>query len=375
MSHSFVERALRWMNEEALPLWSTSGVDKAEGGFFEALRPDGSDAGMGFKRTRVMARQVYVFSHAYTLGFNCGRDIAMHGLEFMKQKAWQGPKSGYAKVLSDTGHVLDGTPDLYDNAFAILALSWLTRIDTSGVARDWLYRSMDFIEATFTHPAGGYWHQWPAVGWRVQNPHMHLTEACLAAYEATGDKRFARVATDLVELFSKRLFRQKGFILPENYKDDWEPAAGLDGSFFEPGHVFEWAWILQSSHRLLGLDVMRDAKMAASVGEQLGINPATRATYNKVANSGDALDRTSRLWTNTERLKACLAMHEAGLSDGVSTAEEVVVLLQQHFFSNGKPGLWIDVLDAEGARVPGVAPASSLYHIFLAYSELKRVFG
>ena len=63
------------------------------------------------------------------------------------------------------------------------------------LSRDWMHRTLDYIEGHMRHPGGeGYWNSLPPQGWRQQNPHMHLTEACLAAYEATGEARFAETA-------------------------------------------------------------------------------------------------------------------------------------------------------------------------------------
>ena len=58
-----------WMFNDALPWWAANGVDRRDGGYVEQVTPDGADAGVAFKRTRVTARQIYVFSHGHMLGF------------------------------------------------------------------------------------------------------------------------------------------------------------------------------------------------------------------------------------------------------------------------------------------------------------------
>ena len=37
---------------------------------------------------------------------------------------------------------------------------------------------------------------------------------------------------------------RKGGFLREFFDADWRPAAGEDGRLVEPGHQFEWAWLL-----------------------------------------------------------------------------------------------------------------------------------
>src|SRR5688572_315767 len=76
-----------WLFLEALPFWSTVGVD-GNRGFVEALDLDGKPKAVGFKRTRVHARQIYVFSHAYTLDFDPGLRTAQNGLDFLIAHGW-----------------------------------------------------------------------------------------------------------------------------------------------------------------------------------------------------------------------------------------------------------------------------------------------
>ena len=69
---SLKEKFKDWFNFEAIPTWKYYGIDSIKGGFFEALdhklRPIESP-----KRTRVICRQIYVFTLAYE--FNKGDDL------------------------------------------------------------------------------------------------------------------------------------------------------------------------------------------------------------------------------------------------------------------------------------------------------------
>src|ERR1700759_5420609 len=76
-----------WMFDRALPFWSVNGVDSADGaplGFCAHLDLDGSPATVAYKRVRVQARQVYVFSHAALLGWSEGLSVARRGFDFMQ---------------------------------------------------------------------------------------------------------------------------------------------------------------------------------------------------------------------------------------------------------------------------------------------------
>src|SRR3546814_14289476 len=72
--------------------------------------------------------------------------------------------------------------------------------------------------------------------------HMHLLEACLALHEATKETAYLDRAGLLLDLFRDR-FLVTGS-LREFFTDDLRPAPGDAGRIVEPGHHFEWVWLL-----------------------------------------------------------------------------------------------------------------------------------
>ena len=48
-------------------------------------------------------------------------------------------------------------------------------------------------------------------------------------------------------------------------------------------------------------------------------------------------------------------------------------ILFDRYLGRTLPGTWVDVVDASGQPVPGNAPASTLYHVFLAFAEVLRI--
>ena len=79
---------------------------------------------------------------------------------------------------------------------------------------------------------------------RRQNPHMHLLEALLALHVATGEKNWLRRAGALVDLFKRRFVDPQTGALIEFFAEDWSAAPGDEGRLREPGHQFEWVWLL-----------------------------------------------------------------------------------------------------------------------------------
>ena len=363
-----------WTFNVALPWWAANGVDRKHGGYVEQVTPDGRDAGIAFKRTRVTARQIYVYSHAHMLGFNAGLDVARHGVDYLLSKTWIGGEAGFARRLTREGAMLDPTPDLYDHAFVLFALAWHHRASGDAASRDWMHRTLDYIEQRMRVKDGeGFIHELPVKGWRQQNPHMHLTEACLAAFEATGEARFSTLAQEIVGTFTARFFDLESQTLAEYFTDDLSRAPGDDGRIVEPGHQFEWAWILNSCRKLLGLPLEAQIRALASFAEKHGVDPSTKITFNAVRDDGAPIDRASRTWPNTERIKAAIALQELDGVDPAPVIESSAAILFERYLGHTLPGTWIDVLDATGKPVSGNAPASTFYHVFLAFAEVLRV--
>lgn len=373
MAPARTEAIRDWVFNAALPWWAENGVDRVHGGFVEQVTGSGQDAGVPFKRTRVTARQIYVFSHGHVLGFPGSLDIAAHGLHFLTQKTWLGQTKGFARTLTRTGDLLDPTPDLYDHAFVLFALAWHYKASEDIVSRDWMHRTLDYVEGHLRLAGGqGFLHETPARGWRQQNPHMHLTEASLLAHEATGDKRFSDLCGELVDLFRTRFFDPFSGTLGEYFSMDLERAPAPEGHIVEPGHQFEWAWILNQCRKQLDMNVSQQILALADFAEKHGVDPATGVTWNSVGQDGRPIDRASRTWPNCERIKAAIALHELDGRDTSAMAAGSADLLFQRHLARSPAGTWTDRFDARGAPVQENIPASTFYHVLLAFAEVMR---
>lgn len=364
-----------WLFDAALPWWAEHGVDHAHGGFIEQVTFDGADAAIDFKRTRVACRQVYVFSHAHVLGWDGdGVAQAKRGFDWLTANAWMGDGKGFCRTTTRDGKIKDPTLDLYDQAFALFAFAWYHRATNDPEALTWAHKALDVVEAKLRHPTQpGFLHETPPTGPRQQNPHMHITEAMLALYETSGDQRFADLAREVVGLCRTKFFDLKSQTLAEFFNEDWTRAPGDDGRRVEPGHMFEWAWILTQAKRLLQVDVDADVRAMAAFGERHGVDPASGATFNAVRDDGAPIDRASRTWPNTERLKAAVALYDLDGKDPSAVFTQSGRLLLDRYLATRIPGLWVDVFDAEGKPTAKTVPTSTLYHVFLAFAEMLRV--
>jgi mannose/cellobiose epimerase-like protein (N-acyl-D-glucosamine 2-epimerase family) len=92
-----------------------------------------------------------------------------------------------------------------------------------------------------------------------------------------------------------------------------------------------------------------------------------------VSEQGAVLRGSSRLWPNTERIKAALALFELDGRDPRGAVASSCALIFDRYFAGNTPGLWSDQFDAEGRPLASITPASCVYHLFLAFSEVLRL--
>lgn len=368
-----LQRVWSWAFDVALPKWARIGFYADHGGAVEALTHDGRRAAdEPFIRVRVVARQIYVFSHAAALGWRDGEALAARAFGFLAARRL--PDGGWPRRLTRAGDVLDSTPDLYDIAFVLFALGWRIRVAGDPEATRLAAETLSFLEARLRHPGGrGFLNASPSDGPRLQNPHMHLLEAALVCFDATGDARYARLAEELIDLFETRFFDPVSGSLGEYFDENWSRAPGELGRHVEPGHMFEWAWILAQGERLLGGRRHELVRRLVETAERMGVDPASGLVVNLVRDDGVPLDRGSRAWPNTERIKGWLALFELTGADPSGPVCAAAAAVFDHYLAHPEPGAWIDRIDADGRPVPGLVPASTFYHVFLAFAELIRL--
>ena len=362
-----------WMFDDALPVWADIGVDAPGLGFREHLTLEGLPADVPFKRMRLQARQIYVFSHAHLMGFKGGADLAARGYDFIMAHGRR-QDGGWVRMLGKQGDVLDAAADLYDIAFVMLAMAWFSRATGDAEPLRQAKQTLDWVRANMAAPGGGFHDVVPwGAGHRGQNPHMHLLEASLALYEASGDEAYATLAHELVALFRSRFHHAESGTLGEFFDDLLQPAAGEAGSHVEPGHHYEWVWLLEQYARLLGGDVMAESDRLYSFAEAYGRDSSGVPVLDVIGRDGAVRHGTARLWPQTEALKAHATMTRRGL-DVAARMEADLNYLLDRYLSGCPRGMWRDQFAPDGGEnIATKIPASSLYHIYVAFADLDAL--
>ena len=375
-----VSRLRAWLTGQALPLWATAGVDPA-GGFVDALTLDGTPLPDLPRRMRVQARQIYVYSHAALLGWPGptggpdARAVAAQGFAFLTRHYWH-PEGGFRFAVARDGRALDDRRELYEQAFALLAMAWYGRATGDKAAAAWIARIIDFLDRMLADPVhGGFAEGLPAIagGPRRQNPHMHLFEAMLALHAATGEARWLDRARALLALLRGRFVDASSGALREHFGPDWTPR---DGDTLEPGHHFEWTWLLARFAEATGETTAIERARLHAFGLH-GVDGTDGLAFDGMARDGAVTADTKRLWVQTEAIKAELTRHEGGEADAAARVGRLLDGLFARYIAapDVAPGAWQDHIRRDGSGFAPNAPASSLYHLFVMTSEVLRVAG
>ena len=359
----------RWLKLNALPLWATLGLD-ADGAFAEALDEEGAQVG-DFRRARVQARQAYVYSLASNWGWGEGyAALVERGLA--RFDATNRRADGlYRTRVSRNGAVLDDTASLYDQAFILLATA--TAVE-AGVDVERSRRTAAALQAVLSAlalPQGG-WRESAGPAFQA-NAHMHLLEAALAWEALEPDGPWAGMADTVVGLARAHFIDDQGGFLREFFGPDWRPAEGDSGRLVEPGHQFEWAWLLTRWGRLRSDRwAFEAARRLFAVGE-LGLDPARGVAIDELDETLQPRSPRARLWPQTEWLKAALILAEEAEGEARERLIASAGAASRGLWLYLAPsGLWQDKLGSDGVFETEPAPASSLYHIVAAYRQLRE---
>jgi mannose/cellobiose epimerase-like protein (N-acyl-D-glucosamine 2-epimerase family) len=156
---------------------------------------------------------------------------------------------------------------------------------------------------------------------------MHLTEALMAAFEATGERSYLDKAERIADLILRRNAATADWRVPEHYRADWSVDRDYRGSDvfrpygYTPGHALEWArlalqlWAL-GGHKLAWLSAAARRLFSQAVSQ--GWDPRG-GLYYTTEYDGAPRVRDRLWWPMCEGVGAA---HFLGALDGAAFHEE-----------------------------------------------------
>lgn len=380
---------VRWFVADLVPWWMEEAGDAEAGGFFDALGAGGAPFAPGPKTTLAQARTLFTLSHlAMFAGDRQLTEAAGRAHQFLNAHLFDPVRGGHVRAVARDGAPTGDAADLvarsYDQTFVLLALATYGRLAPAAGTAAAIDACWAFIAEQLIDPATGLLLEddgvhdpaAPDAPPRAQNPHMHLFEALLQAFEMTGAPVWMERAEQTLELSLRHFYDAETGSIAEFRAPDLGSAPGRLGIRREPGHQCEWAWLLHRYARLGGAaDVLPVGERLMDFAHRHGFcdaGPMRGAARDAVAADGGVLENTFLLWPQTEAAKAFSARFEqSGAEVEAERARAMLALLFERYFA--RQSAWCNQLDVEARVLQPEALSRLLYHLALAVTEGGRV--
>lgn len=349
-----------------VPLWLGPGWNAELALPYEAL--DSEHRPLPPQRYRAMAcaRQLYLFSTL--IGQVPGAEERAAALFRSLQRHFHDAEhGGWFYSIDPQGAPLDQRKDLYTHAFILFACAHYWGKVREPLVESVLNASLEVVAQRFATGDGLYEatldRDWSSLAsGPLQNPLMHLAEAFLATLSVREDLAVQQALTELCTAMHQHFVDPQFSVLME------KPLGSVD-NWYEPGHQFEWYFLLASSPLLQGSSLHAALERAFTFTEQLGVDQQTGAVRAMLdlGPAGGTRDGTQRIWAQAEYLRALtLRPHSE-----VALLQQLQALQQRSLHAGG----WYECRDEHGEVSRKDMPSTTPYHLATCYRGLAEYLG
>lgn len=340
------------------------------------------------------ARLVHCFSVEQLLGRPGAYQIAKHGVEQLLTRFEDQRWGGFHSAIDSHGVACSSAKETYGHAFALLAGTNAHRAGIPGAQRV-VEVAMHALDTKFWAAAEGaafesFNRDWTQTeNYRGQNANMHLTEAYLAVYEATGSEICLQRAVKVAERLIDGAAREHSWRIPEHFDHEWrvnaEYGAQHSDDQFRPegtliGHSFEWCrLVLQLGS--LSAEVPWAVEAAVQLFQRAvadGWDAEQGGFVYSVDLSGAPLNTSRMHWTLAEAIGAAVWLYRVtGDAAYAAWYEKFWGFVDDHLIDRSGGSWWheLDETNVPAATVWDGKP--DLYHAWQAtlYSRIDGPYG
>lgn len=328
-------------------------------GGFHAQDFDGNPIPGAQRELHATTRMVHSFALGHLAGLPGAEDMVDHGMAALWRLHRDPLHGGYLWSFAPGGAVADGTKLAYGHAFVLLAGASAKQAGHPDADRliDDVCTLIDqrFWDHDHGRMTEEYARDWSKISdYRGMNANMHMSEALLAAAEATGDTAFTARALGIFDFFIGQIASANGWRLPEHYTSDWQVDPDYEGNpMFRPrgatpGHSFELARLLLQAW---DMGDRRNAILPDWAGRLYdraladGWDRARGGIIYTTDATGHVLRDSRYWWPVTEAIGAAAALLKAGHD----RADDYRMFWQtgERLFIDRQKGGWIPEVDSE----------------------------
>jgi len=318
-------------------------------------------------------------------------DMAKYGLDYLEQVHWQTESQTYAWTL-DNHQPQDMTQQAYGYAFVLLAYAAAQKAGVENCVPH-MQKVYDLLESRFWQPEYGlYADEISPSGqlsdYRGQNANMHLCEAMIAAYEASGKQQYLQRAQTIAKNIAHRQADLTDGLVWEHYTPDFQPDWEYNKHDpknlyrpwgFQPGHQTEWCKLLLMLNRHAPADwlVQRACSLFDRAYENAWDHEFGGLIYG-FDPQGNWCDEDKYFWVQAESFAAAAMLYkQTGEQKYRQQYEQLWQYSWQHFVDH-QYGAWFRILNRDNSKITNeksAAGAKCDYHSLGACFEVLRVLG
>lgn len=375
---SMAEEMRLHLTEKIIPFWEQL-KDETNGGFFGYMGPDLKADREAVKGCILNSRILWFFSNAYlTLRDPKLLADAEHAYRFMKRYCMDKEYGGVYWSVSYDGKPADTTKHIYNQAFAVYALS--SYYDASGdkealEAANTLFEMIEergfdeggykeALDRSFAPAENDKLSENGVMADRTMNTLLHVFEAYTELYRVSGDLRVKAKLLWILETFRTKIYNPNLHRQEVFFDNDMHSLIDLHSY----GHDIETSWLLDR-----GLAVLGDKEYADSFKEIVAdlVAEVYRAAYShdSLANECErgVVDKKRVWWVQAE---AVVGFYNAYTKDPshkeyLEAAEHIWNFIRTYVVDGREGSEWFMHVDENGkpeTDKPIVEPWKCPYH-------------
>lgn len=302
---------------DLLAFWSSSSIDKKNGGFIGKMDHFGKIDHQASKGCILNTRILWTFSAAYRIfKLEAYKKMADRAYAYITSCFWDKDNSGLFWELDALGMQMNTKKQAYAQGFGIYAFSEYYRAtgnDTSLAFAQELYEIMEnkFWDFQFTGYFEALTQDWQIMDDmrlsakdlntpKSMNTHLHILEAYTNLYRVWPDPKLKNNIQSLIQIFTNKIYDRKTNHLNLFFEANWTTHF-QEISF---GHDIEGAWLLNEADMIIHNGVLSSevksvtAKLVeATINE--GLDADGSVFYER---NGAQLDSDKHWWPQAEGL-------------------------------------------------------------------------
>lgn len=373
-----------WLGAECDRLLDFAAASREPAGGFRWLDLRGVPDRSRPVETWITCRMTHVFALGQLLGRPGSDELVDHGVAALSGLLHDDEHGGWFGAVDpvDPEHPVREDKQAYDHAFVVLAAASATTVGAAG-AEGLLAEALEVVDRRFWREDDGMvvdvWDR----EWRVLEPYrgvnanMHTTEALLAAWAVTGDRRCLDRAARILERVVHGWAPVHDWRIPEHFDAHWQPLPAYNretpADQFRPygatvGHWLEWARLALHLRSALGAEapdwLLEDARslLDAAVRDGWAVDGADGFVYT-VDWDGSPVVRDRLHWVLCEALGAAAVLGRVTGKEEYARRQEEWWAYARRSFVDERDGSWWHQLDPDNRPATSVWPGKpDAYH-------------